>query len=203
VKQPGDRAAAPPWLALAQDLVNTVDLEQGIDRLAEPADLTAFVKAHGLPSLAMSRRDLARCLEFREALRGACLAHAGLELPPSSTGVLDRELARAQLLLAIDRAGAGSVTVRPVLRGFDSLVAHLAAGIVMGLADGTWLRLKACAAVGCRWVYYDHSPAGRGRWCTMQICGSRAKVSTYRQRQRTQERVVDATPTTPRPAGDR
>ncbi|MFC7546452.1 CGNR zinc finger domain-containing protein [Plantactinospora sp. GCM10030261] len=41
-------------------------------------------------------------------------------------------------------------------------------------------RLKSCAAHPCRWAYYDHSPAGRSRWCTMSICGSRAKMRAFR-----------------------
>ncbi|WP_251499189.1 CGNR zinc finger domain-containing protein, partial [Actinacidiphila cocklensis] len=61
------------------------------------------------------------------------------------------------------------------------LTAAVAAAIVRATADGTWPRLKACAADTCRWVYYDRSPAGRSRWCTMAICGSRAKMRTYRK----------------------
>jgi predicted RNA-binding Zn ribbon-like protein len=187
MNQPGDRLAAPSVLALAQDLANTVDIEMGVDRLGDPADLAAFAAAHELPNLVVSKRDLARCLEFREALRDACQAHAGVDVPPESAEVLDRALARAPLLLAIDRSGAGRVTVAPTVQGLDALVAQVAAGIVTALTDDTWSRLKACAADGCRWVFYDHSPAGRGRWCTMKVCGSRAKVSTYRQRQRRRE----------------
>ncbi|AVT34531.1 hypothetical protein C6361_16985 [Plantactinospora sp. BC1] len=39
-------------------------------------------------------------------------------------------------------------------------------------------------AHGCRWLHYDRSPAGRSRWCTMGICGSRATTRAHRQRAR-------------------
>jgi predicted RNA-binding Zn ribbon-like protein len=38
------------------------------------------------------------------------------------------------------------------------------------------------AADTCRWVYYDRSPAGRSRWCTMSLCGARNKMRKYRAR---------------------
>jgi len=39
-----------------------------------------------------------------------------------------------------------------------------------------------CAHGDCRWVFYDGSRNGRGRWCTMDVCGNRAKTRAYRQR---------------------
>jgi predicted RNA-binding Zn ribbon-like protein len=56
------------------------------------------------------------------------------------------------------------------------LIAAAAAG------NGTWTRLKACAADDCQWAFYDRSPTRNGRWCTMSICGSRAKSRAYRRR---------------------
>jgi predicted RNA-binding Zn ribbon-like protein len=183
MKQPGDRMPAPPELALAQDLANTIDIERGVDSLRTPDDLAAFAGAHGLLDQTFGPTDLAQCLAFREALRDACHAHAGADLPETSAHVLANALRRAPVILTIDRAGEASVTAADGLRGTDALVAHLAAGIATAVANDTWPRLKACTACGCRWVYYDHSPAGRGRWCTMKICGSRAKVRNWRQRQ--------------------
>ncbi|MEU4292611.1 CGNR zinc finger domain-containing protein [Kribbella sp. NPDC026596] len=64
----------------------------------------------------------------------------------------------------------------------QALVARLAAVISASVVAGNWPRLKACAADTCRWVYYDRSPAGRSRWCTMSLCGSRNKMRKYRAR---------------------
>lgn len=41
-------------------------------------------------------------------------------------------------------------------------------------------RLRACD--GCSRLFYDRSPAGRRRWCSMQTCGNRAKARRHRTR---------------------
>lgn len=187
MQQPGDRAPAPPELALVQDLANTLDIEGAADSLGTPDDLADFAAEHGLPGLSFGPAELDRCRAVREALRDACHAHAhpGTELPAHAAEVLADAFGRAPLVVAFDHTGAATVTAAPGLTGADALIAQLAAGIATGVANRTWPRLKACTAAGCRWVYYDHSPAGRGRWCTMQLCGSRAKVRNLRRRQQT------------------
>ena len=180
VIQPGERNPAPEPLALVQDLINTVDLELENDALLAPADLSTFCSDHGLLGLRFGRDDLAQVLMLREALRDVCQAHAGVDVPAESLALLDRLLADASLTLVL--SADGTATVRPAdgLRGVPALVARLAADITAAVAAGTWPRLKACAADTCRWVYYDRSPAGRSRWCTMSLCGARNKMRRYR-----------------------
>lgn len=179
--QPGARTPAPEPLVLVQDLVNTVDLELERDQLRSPADLASFVAEHGL-RLTFSADDLTEVLEFREAVRDVCQAHAGVDVPAASVAVLERRLVRAPLRLALGDDGSAVVQPAADLSGLDALVARMAADIAGAVVDGTWRRLKACAADTCRWVYYDRSPAGRSRWCTMALCGSRNKMRQYRAR---------------------
>ncbi|MBT2530026.1 CGNR zinc finger domain-containing protein [Streptomyces sp. ISL-99] len=159
-----DRAPAPGELALVEALVNTLDVETGADSLDTEAGRTAF---------GLAETDVPAARELREALRAACLAHAGHDV---STAPLDRLLAAAPLLVTVD--GAGAASLRPADPG--ALASRVAAAIATASADGTWLRLKACEAEDCLWAYYDRSPAGRSRWCTMAVCGSRAKMRKYR-----------------------
>lgn len=60
------------------------------------------------------------------------------------------------------------------------LLSRVAAAVAGALVEGTWQRLKACEAPACHWAYYDRSPAGRSRWCSMRVCGARAKMRRYR-----------------------
>ncbi|NUR44503.1 MAG: CGNR zinc finger domain-containing protein, partial [Streptomyces sp.] len=60
------------------------------------------------------------------------------------------------------------------------LHSRIAEAVAAALIAGTWQRLKSCEAATCHWAYYDRSPAGRGRWCSMQVCGARAKMRRYR-----------------------
>ncbi|MEU1895796.1 CGNR zinc finger domain-containing protein [Streptomyces pristinaespiralis] len=161
-----DRAPAPGGLALIEALVNTLDIETGADRLDTPEGRARF---------GLARDDLPAARELREALRAACLAHAGHGTGPS---VLDDLLAGAPLRVAI--SPTGEAALRPA--GPATLLTRVAEAIAAATADNTWLRLKACEAEDCQWAYYDRSPACRSRWCSMSVCGARAKMRTYRAR---------------------
>jgi predicted RNA-binding Zn ribbon-like protein len=180
MKQPGDRTPAPGRLALVQNLLNTVDIEADRDRLRTIAELATFAAAHGTAGLTFTDSDVTETRRFREALRDACRGHTGSKVPAASAAVLRYTLGTAPLVLTIDDAGAARAVPAARLDGSAALIATVAAAILDAVAADTWPRLKSCAAHRCQWVYYDHSPAGRGRWCTMSICGSRAKMRAYR-----------------------
>ncbi|RSS79782.1 CGNR zinc finger domain-containing protein [Streptomyces sp. WAC06614] len=158
-----ERAPAPGGLALVEDLVNTLSVDTGEDRLAA---------RYGLSGPA-----LAEAAALREALRGALLAHAGHAMPAGTRDTLNRLLATAPLTLTVAADGSAALAPPPG----DALLPRIAAAVAEAVAAGTWSRLKACAADDCHWAYYDRSPGGRGRWCTMAVCGSRAKMRTYRR----------------------
>ena len=64
----------------------------------------------------------------------------------------------------------------------DDVVGELLAIVARAQADGTWQRMKACPA--CGWAFYDRSRNRSRTWCTMAICGNRAKARSYRARHR-------------------
>jgi predicted RNA-binding Zn ribbon-like protein len=180
MRQPGDRAPAPGRLALVQDLINTADLEAGRDRLRTVDQVEVFCVDHGLGEIGAAPADLEAVRDLREALRGACGAHAGLAATEPGVATLRERFAGAPLTLEVDAAGSVRAVPAAGLSGARLLTAHVAAVILGATADRTWRRLKACASPPCRWAYYDHSPGARGRWCSMSVCGSRAKMRTYR-----------------------
>jgi predicted RNA-binding Zn ribbon-like protein len=179
--QPGGRPPAPANLVLAQDLANTIDIDMGRDILTSPVELVAFARAHGI-SGAFSRRDLVRLRDFRELLRDVCSTHAGFDPPEQAITRFNEVMQTAPLVISAAADGSASYAPAQHLTGAHALLSEIAAGIARAIAEGSWIRLKACEADTCRWVYYDRSPAGRSRWCTMKICGSRAKVRAYRAR---------------------
>ncbi|MER7486352.1 CGNR zinc finger domain-containing protein [Streptomyces sp. NPDC126497] len=162
-----ERAAPPGRLALVQDLVNTLDLESGAD---------ALDTADGRAPFGLTEDAVAPARELRESLRATLLAHAG-HPPHRAVTPLGELLARAPLVVTVDPAD-GSAALAPVDEG--SLLSRTAAAVAEAVTAGTWNRLKACEAADCHWAYYDRSPAGRGRWCSMQVCGARAKMRRYR-----------------------
>ncbi|MFE9030199.1 CGNR zinc finger domain-containing protein [Streptomyces iakyrus] len=165
-----ERSPAPGGLALVEALVNTLDIESGADALDTP-------EARARLGITAEGADRARTL--RESLRATLLAHAG-HPPHREVTPLGTLLAQAPLLVTVDAAD-GSAALAPA--DDRSLHARVAAAVAEALVAGTWIRLKACEAADCHWAYYDRSPAGRGRWCSMQVCGARAKMRRYRAKE--------------------
>ncbi|MER6079431.1 CGNR zinc finger domain-containing protein [Streptomyces sp. NPDC013157] len=166
-----ERSPAPGGLALVEALVNTLDLESGADALGT---------ADGRARLGITEADLPPVRALRESLRATLLAHAGYP-PHQEVTPLGELLAQAPLHVAVDPAD-GSATLAPADPA--PLLSRIAAAVATAAIEGTWTRLKACEADTCHWAYYDRSPAGRGRWCSMQVCGARAKMRRYRAKDR-------------------
>ncbi|MFC9129330.1 CGNR zinc finger domain-containing protein [Streptomyces sp. NPDC057099] len=162
-----ERSPAPGGLALVEALVNTLDIESGADTLDSPEGRARF---------GITADETARARALRESLRATLLAHAG-HPPHRETPPLGELLARAPLIVTVDPTD-GTAALTPA--DDHSLPARVAAAVAEALVAGTWTRLKACEATDCLWAYYDRSPAGRGRWCSMQVCGARAKMRRYR-----------------------
>ncbi|MGW4431514.1 CGNR zinc finger domain-containing protein [Streptomyces tendae] len=165
-----ERSPAPGGLELVEALVNTLDLETGADSLDTE---------EGRARLGLTEEDVPAARELRESLRATLLAHAG-HPPHRPVTPLGELLAAAPLVVTVDAAD-GSAALAPA--GEGSLAARVAAAVAQALVAGTWSRFKACQAADCHWAYYDRSPAGRGRWCSMQVCGARAKMRRYRAKE--------------------
>ncbi|MFD8149627.1 CGNR zinc finger domain-containing protein [Streptomyces sp. NPDC001046] len=165
-----ERSPAPGGLALVEALVNTLDIESGADALDTVEGRARF-------GIAPEETDRAR--ELRESLRATLLAHAG-HPPHRAVTPLGELLAAAPLVVTVDTAD-GSAALAPA--DDRCLHARVAAAVAESLVTGAWSRLKACEAADCHWAYYDRSPAGRGRWCSMQVCGARAKMRRYRAKE--------------------
>lgn len=177
------RQEAPGDLERVRAFVNTRDLEAGTDELTSPEELAAWLRSHGLADEALraSARDLRRALEVREALRATMLSHTDGDDPPASAAqTLDEVAIRARLGLRFD--GHGGAAIRPASTGVDGALGRLLALVHAAIADGTWDRLKACRDESCEWAFYDHTKNHSGIWCTMDVCGNRAKARTYRER---------------------
>ncbi|CAM5691805.1 CGNR zinc finger domain-containing protein [Streptomyces fumanus] len=165
-----ERPSAPGSLALVEALVNTLDVESGADALDTPEGRARFQ---------LTEEDLPAARELRESLRAVLLAHAG-HPPHRPVTPLGELLADAPLVVTVDPAD-GSAGLAAARAG--SLTARIATAVAEALVADTWTRLKACEAGDCLWAYYDRSPAGRRRWCSMQVCGARAKMRRYRAKE--------------------
>lgn len=155
--------AAPAPLREVQLFVNSIDQENGVEWLPQ------WLADHGLED------DAARAEELRGALR--TLVQANNALPLDEQAVATFNAAAARVSLGVD--GTGALQMRSPGDPLDRIVE-----ITLGaMFDGTWSRLKACRH--CCWSFYDRSPNRSGTWCSMQLCGNRAKTRSYRRRRKT------------------
>lgn len=67
----------------------------------------------------------------------------------------------------------------------ERLLWPIARSAVDLLINGEPARMKQCAGPdGCGWLFYDTSKNGSRRWCSMEGCGSRAKMRRYNSRRK-------------------
>lgn len=169
-------------LSLIEDFVNTRDLEEGVERLGSPPALAAWLADQGLaaPDETFDDADLARTRTVREALRALLLTNNGGEPDPGAAAVLTAAADAAHLTVAVDDRGRAAL--EPRAAGIDRVFGRLLAVIARAQADGTWERLKACPWHTCHFAFYDHSRNRSRTWCSMAVCGNRAKARAYRHR---------------------
>ncbi len=180
-----DSKPPPPGdLELVQSFVNTTDFEQGIDRLAEPKQLRAWLQQRHLLGAEeqLNPADVRRALGVREALRALLLANNGRPPDPEAVETLNKAAARARLIIRFQADEAARL--EPVAAGLDGAIGQLLGIVYTAMVGGAWVRFKACRLDTCSWAFYDASKNRSGAWCTMAECGNRAKARAYRERRR-------------------
>ncbi|MEU9983261.1 ABATE domain-containing protein [Streptomyces sp. NPDC050856] len=184
---------------LPLELVNTTYIKGGVrghlvDALAGPADLDAWLGAHGAqfsPALAEALESAAAArpehveayLELRGALRHLAAARTGGRVPePAHLAVVN---AAAGLAAQWQELAPGtSFAAVPRWLEADPLrvaLGEVAAAAVALFSGARAERLRACAAPGC--ILYFVKSHARREWCTAG-CGNRVRVARHSRRAR-------------------
>jgi predicted RNA-binding Zn ribbon-like protein len=173
--------AAPGELELVRNFVNTNDFDEGTEQLTSPAALSEWLEQHDLGvEKTLRRPDLDRAIELREALRALLLANAGEALDPAVMKTLNEIAGRVRLLVRFDEHGHS--TLDSEKGGIECALGEILAIVHRSMSEGTWPRLKACRDETCVWAFYDKSKNRSAQWCSMAVCGNRAKARKYRER---------------------
>jgi predicted RNA-binding Zn ribbon-like protein len=178
----------------ALDLVNTQRerWRRRVETLVTPGDLERWLVEAGVMAdetdVAATPEVLAEARALREAI-DACVTALleGGPSPPAAVRRIDGWLkyagARPALLLDADgvpllgERGEGHSPRRAL--GAVALDAAQMIG-----APEQRARVRICASETCSARFYDRSPAGRRRWCSMRTCGNEAKVRRHRAKAR-------------------
>jgi predicted RNA-binding Zn ribbon-like protein len=188
----GDEAApAPLPLRWVEELVNTRSVEFGTDEVATPAALARWLIERGLLPAdgAVTARDHRRALQVREGMRALIAVNNERAASEASDAVAGIDLSALDLLAAlvvdlplVVDVQAVPPELAPRCEGVDAALARLLAAVAVAVADGSWSRMKVCRDPGCRWAYFDHSRNRSRAWCSMAVCGNRAKARAFRRR---------------------
>jgi predicted RNA-binding Zn ribbon-like protein len=155
------------------------------EKLLAPDDLRAWLAEHELlPSgTSVDDDDLARALTVREALRALLLANNGAELDREAVATLNRAADESHLRVSF-APGGDTAELVPDEADVPGALSRILAVVYTAMADESWHRLKACRLDDCQWAFYDQSKNRSRTWCSMKVCGNRAKARAYRERQR-------------------
>lgn len=175
--------AAPGDLEIVRAFVNTVEIDQTSDPLSQDDSLEEWCVNSGSCG-GISASGLTELRRFREALRAVLSANAGEGDPGPRWQALEPYAQRAAYRMRI--TAAGMPALEPEGSGADAAIGRILAIAYEAVRSGTWARLKACRKHSCRWAFYDKSKNGSGAWCSMLVCGNRAKAERRRAREKSQ-----------------
>jgi predicted RNA-binding Zn ribbon-like protein len=178
---------------LADTPVDWLDDGEGLLRwLAQaklvPAETLAELKARAIPGELDKVADQTRAL--REWFRGFVRKHMGRPLTPkalSELGPLNRLLERDEVFSQISRHRYGKsddLELRRMRRwrSPESLLLPIGEALATFVCQEDFANVKACEGHSCTLVFADHTRRRARRWCSMAICGNRAKQAAHRNR---------------------
>jgi len=153
-----------------------------------PADALDELKAQAMPGELDKIADQARAL--REWFRGFVRKHMGRSLSPKALaelGPLNRLLERDEAFSRISRLrldDGDRLELRAMRRwrSPESLLLPIGEALAKFVCEEDFADVKACEGHVCTLVFVDHTRRRARRWCSMAICGNRAKQAAHRSR---------------------
>lgn len=157
-----------------------------------PAEALKGIRSQARPGELDKVADQARHL--REWFRGFVRKHKGRPLTAKSLAELEplnRLLERDD---AFNRIAAAPKGEGPALqfqrtrrwRTPQTLLAPVGEALAQLVCEEDFSNVKACEGPACTMLFADHTRGHARRWCSMALCGNRAKQAAHRQRLREQ-----------------
>ncbi|HVW68594.1 MAG TPA: ABATE domain-containing protein [Steroidobacteraceae bacterium] len=177
--------------------VEWLDNGEGLLSWLQQAGLVAApvlerMRSRSLPGELNKVADQARSL--REWFRGFVEEHRGRHLRPDDlkkleplNRLLERDECFSQIGPATGRDGAAFELQRlRRWRSPEALLFPIAETLARFVCSEDLSHVKACEGTACTLLFADHTRGQARRWCSMAICGNRAKQAAHRQRLKSQ-----------------
>ncbi|QPF87961.1 CGNR zinc finger domain-containing protein [Bradyrhizobium genosp. L] len=132
----------------------------------------------------------AQARDLREWFRGFVRKHMGRPLSARALRELEplnRLLERDETFSRIvphrehDQSGFALDRTRH-WRSAEALLLPIGEAMAKVVCEESFVDIKACEGPACTLMFADHTRARARRWCSMAICGNRAKQAAHRQR---------------------
>ncbi|MFE4369288.1 CGNR zinc finger domain-containing protein [Streptomyces sp. NPDC056835] len=192
--------ADSPGLDFLNSVATPVDTQ--IDWIEDGAGLLAWLGQAELvsPDTLASLREqampgeldavAAQARSLREEFRTFVREHKGRPLEAeclAELAPLNRLLARDEGFFQLDFArqrNAPGLQLRRTRRwrSPDSLLLPIGEALARFLSEEDFSDVKACEGPACTLMFVDHTRGRVRRWCSMAICGNRAKQAAHRNR---------------------
>jgi predicted RNA-binding Zn ribbon-like protein len=151
-----------------------------------PASALRALTARAAPGELDNVAEQARAL--REWFRGFVREHMGRPLTPEAV----RELGPLNALLGSDEKFSQIAQRRDSVhleletmrrwRSPESLLLPIAEALARCVCDEDFTNIKACEGHVCTLIFADRTRRRARRWCSMAVCGNRAKQAAHRHR---------------------
>jgi predicted RNA-binding Zn ribbon-like protein len=175
------------WLATGADLIEWLERAKLVS-----TDILSTVRRGSIPGELDAVAAQARALRewFREFVRqhkGKPLKAEALQDLAPLNRILERDEEFLQIVKrdrARDEPGLGGLAWRSLRRwrSADSLLLPIAKAIGDLICDEDFVHVKACEGPACTLLFLDRTHGRARRWCSMAVCGNRAKQAAHRAR---------------------
>jgi predicted RNA-binding Zn ribbon-like protein len=153
-----------------------------------PADTLDELKARAMPGELDKVADQTRAL--REWFRGFVRKHMGRPLTPKALhglAPLNRLLERDEAFFQISRhhdSNGARLGLRMMRRwrSPEYLLLPIGEAVAKFVCEEDFADVKACEGHSCTLFFVDHTRRRARRWCSMAVCGNRAKQAAHRDR---------------------
>jgi predicted RNA-binding Zn ribbon-like protein len=154
--------------------------------LLVPRDVLQDIRARALPGELDKVAQQAR--ELREWFRGFVHQHKGRPLASEALAELaplNRLLGRDEIFGQISPSTGQGPFEFQMLRRWrhpEALLLPVGEALARLVCTEDFSNVKACEGPACTLLFADHTRGHVRRWCSMAICGNRAKQAAHRQR---------------------
>jgi predicted RNA-binding Zn ribbon-like protein len=176
---------AVDWIADGEGYLNWLEQAHLV-----PGDVLGDMKTRTRP--AELDKVAAQARDLREWFRGFVRKHKGRRLTARALAELEplnRLLARDEIFNRISSLPAGPLELRAERRwrNADALLLPVGQALAQLVCNEDFSHVKACQGVTCTLLFVDRTRGHARRWCSMAICGNRAKQAAHRHRLKEQK----------------